>query len=82
MLETDTQALELILTAKKKKKKMPSSVHARIKQFLRQRRASDKDQDDTPKHMRRKAFPAGIKPLWNPDNGAIECVPSYIRKHP
>ncbi|RMJ25211.1 hypothetical protein PHISP_03917 [Aspergillus sp. HF37] len=24
--------------------------------------------------MPRKAFPAGIKPLWNPDNGAIDIV--------
>lgn len=53
-------------------------MSSRIKQFLGQRRASDKDQYNTPEPTPRKTFPAGIKPLCSPDNGTIECVFSYI----
>lgn len=59
---------------------MPSSMLARIKLFLRRRRTPNTDQDNTPENQPKETFSGGIKPLWSPDDGTIEYVPSSIRK--
>ncbi|OKO90002.1 hypothetical protein PENSUB_13543 [Penicillium subrubescens] len=48
---------------------------ARIKRFLRRPRAVTKDQDITPQRPSKKAFPAGLKLLYSPNDGAIEQRP-------
>jgi pimeloyl-ACP methyl ester carboxylesterase len=53
---------------------------ARIKRFLRRPRAPTKDQDSTPQRPSRKAFPAGLKLLYSPNDGTIEYVYGYIWK--
>lgn len=56
-------------------------MRGRIKRFLRRRRTPNTDQDNTPENQLKKTFPTGIKPLWSPDDGTIEYVPSSIRKY-
>ncbi|KAB8218529.1 hypothetical protein BDV33DRAFT_192643 [Aspergillus novoparasiticus] len=47
---------------------------ARTKRFFRRLRPRAKDQDNTPKCQPRKAFPDGLKLLWEPKDGTIDIV--------
>ncbi|QMW46615.1 hypothetical protein G4B11_010070 [Aspergillus flavus] len=47
---------------------------ARTKRFFRRLRPRAKDQDNTPKCQPKKAFPDGLKLLWEPKDGTIDIV--------
>ncbi|KAA8642375.1 hypothetical protein EYZ11_009972 [Aspergillus tanneri] len=47
---------------------------ARMKRRLRRQRVTTKDQDNTPQRRPRKAFPAGLKLLYSPDDGTIDII--------
>ncbi|KAM7208426.1 sesB-related regulatory, partial [Rhypophila decipiens] len=51
-----------------------SQYVARMKRLLPLRKAAPGDQDEPPNRLSREIFPSGIRPLYSPDNGAIDIV--------
>ncbi|KAM7190487.1 hypothetical protein V8F33_009470 [Rhypophila sp. PSN 637] len=45
-----------------------------MKRLLPLRKAAPGDQDEPPNRLSREIFPSGIRPLYSPDNGAIDIV--------